>query len=445
LLVIVALPDTSAPVVAPVTVLLVSVAPPATLMPVVAPVMEFPVIPALEPSPTTTPADPPEMTFEAMAAPVLAPATVIAAPVAPEMVMGRCATSTPALVMVSASPVAPMGGGDVPPSMVMGDANVSGDPRAIGPATANWIVSVSGRRFASSTAARNVQPAVPAVHASWLVASEVSPASLTVNVAARAAPGAANSASTLASRSPRLKKPDPSRPSALQQGGALAILAGPDNVLGVRGTTRIATLCLILLAGLVPAARAVDLGGSRGPDAMLGTKSRDRIFALGGGDIIVGLGGRDLLRGGSGVDVIEGDGTCARDPGENLENCAPTTSGSRDTIEGGSGDDAVYGDGGSDAIRGDSGSDAIEGDAGNDTIRGDSGNDIISGGSGNDQINAGTGADRVSGGSGRDLINVRDGKRDRVSCGSGRDRVLADAVDRVAKDCERVQRSRRRR
>jgi hypothetical protein len=41
---------------------------------------------------------------------------------------------------------------------------------------------------------------------------------------------------------------------------------------------------------------------------------------------------------------------------------------------------------------------------------------------------------------GNDVVRVRDGAADRVTCGAGRDRVVADAQDSVARDCEVVQR-----
>jgi hypothetical protein len=48
--------------------------------------------------------------------------------------------------------------------------------------------------------------------------------------------------------------------------------------------------------------------------------------------------------------------------------------------------------------------------------------------------------DIISGGTGTDTISVRDGQRDRINCGSGRDRVIADRIDRVSSNCERVSR-----
>jgi Ca2+-binding RTX toxin-like protein len=47
---------------------------------------------------------------------------------------------------------------------------------------------------------------------------------------------------------------------------------------------------------------------------------------------------------------------------------------------------------------------------------------------------------RISGAGGNDTIDVRDGEQDSVQCGPGTDVVQADAIDRVADDCERVER-----
>jgi hypothetical protein len=49
-------------------------------------------------------------------------------------------------------------------------------------------------------------------------------------------------------------------------------------------------------------------------------------------------------------------------------------------------------------------------------------------------------ADRISGLAGNDRIRVGGGGRDSVSCGRGLDRVVADVGDRIASDCEVVQR-----
>jgi Tol biopolymer transport system component len=75
---------------------------------------------------------------------------------------------------------------------------------------------------------------------------------------------------------------------------------------------------------------------------------------------------------------------------------------------------------------------------GADVIRAGPGNDTIEAGAGADRIDAGPGRDVVSGGEGPDRIMVRDGERDRVDCGPARDVVIADRLDNVARNCERV-------
>jgi Ca2+-binding RTX toxin-like protein len=55
----------------------------------------------------------------------------------------------------------------------------------------------------------------------------------------------------------------------------------------------------------------------------------------------------------------------------------------------------------------------------------------------------GPGKDALDGGAGNDVLNTADrAKGDVVRCGTGRDTVIADASDKVAKDCEKVTRRR---
>jgi Ca2+-binding RTX toxin-like protein len=82
--------------------------------------------------------------------------------------------------------------------------------------------------------------------------------------------------------------------------------------------------------------------------------------------------------------------------------------------------------------------DTLRGLGGPDTILGLAGDDLLDGGSGNDTLVGGPGRDVLVGRIGNDVLSVRDGRRDRVACGPGRDRVLADRLDVVASDCERV-------
>jgi Ca2+-binding RTX toxin-like protein len=161
--------------------------------------------------------------------------------------------------------------------------------------------------------------------------------------------------------------------------------------------------------------------GSSGNDRLNGNSGNDRVSGGLGVDRVFGDIGNDRLSGGFGNDVLHG----AR---------------GRDRISGSRGRDRVNGGAGRDVISAGSSGDRVAGDQGNDRINGNSGNDLIRGNSGADRISGSSGADRISGGSGNDRVGARDGRRDRIACGRGRDRVVADRIDRVARDCERVRR-----
>ena len=103
------------------------------------------------------------------------------------------------------------------------------------------------------------------------------------------------------------------------------------------------------------------------------------------------------------------------------------------------------GRGGTDELRGGGGADTIDGGAGDDLIDAGYGNDTITGGPGRDAIFA----DLAGGDCGRlwctepygnDVVYARDGEADSITCGAGADRVIADAQDVVAPDCEQVER-----
>ncbi|MBA3367046.1 MAG: exo-alpha-sialidase [Actinobacteria bacterium] len=90
-------------------------------------------------------------------------------------------------------------------------------------------------------------------------------------------------------------------------------------------------------------------------------------------------------------------------------------------------------------ITGTQGADRLNGGSRADEIYGLAGNDRLSGNAGDDLIHAGSGRDSVSGGLGDDRLAVQaDAAPDRVACGPGRDIVNAEAIDRVAADCEVV-------
>jgi hypothetical protein len=79
-----------------------------------------------------------------------------------------------------------------------------------------------------------------------------------------------------------------------------------------------------------------------------------------------------------------------------------------------------------------------------DTLTGDGRGTSLDGGSGEDLVDGGAGTDQLTGGTGGDVLRARDGARDVVSCGQESDLVIAD-VDDVVRDCELVDRGRRRR
>ena len=222
--------------------------------------------------------------------------------------------------------------------------------------------------------------------------------------------------------------------------------------------------------GCPAASSASAIRGTAANNRITGTGRADRIVAAGGDDVVdalagndcVDLGtgadrgeggtGNDLMAGGRGNDRISGSSGNDRLRG-GPANDRLTPGRGNDRAFGDSGNDLILGSFGNDVLHGVDGNDRISGSRGRDRINGGSGRDVIAGGSsddrisgdrGNDRINGNSGRDRIEGNSGNDRITSRDGGRDRVNCGSGRDSVLADRIDRVARNCERVKRVRRR-
>jgi Ca2+-binding RTX toxin-like protein len=194
-------------------------------------------------------------------------------------------------------------------------------------------------------------------------------------------------------------------------------LAGDDCLLGGRGADR-------LVAGV----GNDDLDGGSGRDRMSGGPGADRLRGRSSADRGSGGGGRDRMAGGSGNDRMDG-GSAA----DNVSGDA-----GRDRLSGGSGRDRLSGGSDPDRLSGGGGGDRMSGGRGADRLTGGGGNDRMFGGAGGDRIRVGKGANRVSAGGGRDRISAANGRRDRISCGGGRDRVVADDIDRVNRNCERV-------
>jgi Tol biopolymer transport system component len=74
-------------------------------------------------------------------------------------------------------------------------------------------------------------------------------------------------------------------------------------------------------------------------------------------------------------------------------------------------------------------------------VRGGATDDRLCGFAGNDTLVGGAGRDGLYGGEGNGVIRARDGSFDVVGCGAGRDEVVADRVDLVGVDCERIRRA----
>ncbi len=248
------------------------------------------------------------------------------------------------------------------------------------------------------------------------------------------------------------------------------------------------------------AGRETVVGGP-GTDEITGGAGDDVLDGGDGNDAVYGDGGRDELHGGAGDDTLDGDryDDPAADlidggPGSDLvegwnipdEDVHPrlsvTVDGVADDGRPGEGDDVrdieritsnvsgtfVTGDGpdvvqvwanldyGASTIRTNGGNDQVTGLNASETIDGGAGDDRLEGGFGDDTIVGGPGKDTIIGDrsasqcglfescslpQGNDVIDVRDGEADTVSCGVGADRVLADAADTVAADCEQVDRA----
>lgn len=171
--------------------------------------------------------------------------------------------------------------------------------------------------------------------------------------------------------------------------------------------------------------RAVEaLIGSRSGDRLTGNsranyfaglEGDDDITAGAGNDYLDGGRGRDKLKGGKGFDTVDfffsRQGVTAnlasgiaqgygRDRISNVEDL----DGSRfkDVLIGNASPNWIRGFGGNDIVVVSSGHDRGEGGNGDDQVRGGGGNDRLAGGRGRDRLSGGGGRDRLSGGAGDD-------------------------------------------
>ncbi len=241
------------------------------------------------------------------------------------------------------------------------------------------------------------------------------------------------------------------------------------------------------------------LHGEAGNDTLKGYGNDDQLFGGDGNDTLDGYSGADRLDAGSGDDLLHPDGYEAASPdvvdggpgvdriesdystrllGDPEPPVSITLGGGADDGRPGEGDDLrgvervilskggrVVGSAAAEYVKlhqvgepgelvGRGGDDELRGGDGNDTIDGGAGADVLDGGFGDDELTGGPGRDRISadlaGGDcgpmwckhphGNDVVEARDGEADSISCGAGTDRVVADAADTVAPDCETVER-----
>ena len=82
----------------------------------------------------------------------------------------------------------------------------------------------------------------------------------------------------------------------------------------------------------------------------------------------------------------------------------------------------------------------VTGTSRSERLPGSDGDDFVCAGAGDDAVVGFDGRDRLFAGAGMDYVHSQDGGFDVVGCGPGPDEVLADRVDLVAADCERVRR-----
>ncbi|MDO8211780.1 PASTA domain-containing protein [Conexibacter sp. CPCC 206217] len=240
----------------------------------------------------------------------------------------------------------------------------------------------------------------------------------------------------------------------------------------------------------------VSFTGGDGNDTLKGGTGDDVLDGGTGDDTLEGGWGRDTLRGGDGDDALLGDGlkpfadtidggagsdTIVNDwlndhanapisvtldgiandglagEGDNVVgvesiqvNQPATLAAGADAVafrvfQTGPGSSKLVGSDRADTLISYDDADTIDGRGGDDTIEAGFGDDTIVGGPGRDTINADAGSGACNflvcrTGSGNDTVDVRDGEADSVVCGAGQDRVIADALDTVAADCETVER-----
>jgi CSLREA domain-containing protein len=174
------------------------------------------------------------------------------------------------------------------------------------------------------------------------------------------------------------------KPSGCKAGDEVALITG-DPLLGALADFGGSTLTYALQVN----SRAIDAGGTAGPDSCQPSDQRGLRRTLGG---VCDLGSYErVLCGGRAVNRV---GTAAADVlrGGNAREVFLGLGGN-DRIIGAGGGDAACGGGGRDQLIGGDGADALFGETGNDTLLGGAGRDLLRGGPGSDSLLGGPGQD----------------------------------------------------
>ena len=189
----------------------------------------------------------------------------------------------------------------------------------------------------------------------------------------------------------------------------------------------------------------VEGGPGWGYDALSGGAGNDAINAAFGADSLSGGPGNDLMidenvcfghtfAGGAGIDSVSfarsREKIVARLGGTvTSERLSPQT-GFRCEVPDRISDDV-------EAFEGSPQDDVLYGNGQDNRIQGRKGNDKLFGLGGSDRLVGNEGEDALLGGTGLDRFLARDGNPDEVTCGApGNDRVIRDAGDRLAGDCQ---------
>ena len=187
------------------------------------------------------------------------------------------------------------------------------------------------------------------------------------------------------------------------------------------------------------------LRGDLSNDTLIGGEGSDNLHADDGDDLLDGGAGPDLMSGGRGTDTIDYrsrtqpvfidfyDAGLDGEVGEE-DIVRPDV----EVIDSGSGSDDLRANFTSTTLHANAGDDKVSGGPRPDVLTGGEGKDTIAGGGDADAIGAGPGVDTVSGGNGPDSIETRDGEKDTIECGAAEDVVVADAIDTINEDCEKV-------